>query len=253
MFSNLFKKEKSGTSDQFEKESNSKSWSELPGYSAPSIEDLNFEVFNFERSVKRFLEHKSQPTNKKLVDLIDDMKGFPPNPSLQAGWDIRIKQMQELRNLRNKFIHHELDKLHKVIDDIQYLGFDKSNRFMEMYNHFRDFNRMLIPLKLCSGDMSRFELGDCSNGIFSISVDDQEFQLTLDDISNLQCELGVDYRGKVNFTKGKLVVGKVQSFSYDSVTYFIEGYKPFTLTFDEMSVLSDFLDSVVGYHSEVVQ
>lgn len=248
MFSKIFKRDsKSRNNEVVESFS---SWKELPGYSEPSIEDLNFEVFNFERSVKNFLSYEGQPTNKKLFHLIEDMRGFPPTPEFQAEWDLRVEQMQELRKLRNKLVHHKLEELHEVIDEIQHLDFDKSNKFNEIYSHFRTFNRILIPLKICSGDMSRFDCKKVENGTFFITIDNDVYSLNLDDINNLHSELEVDYRGKVNFSRGKMVVGKVQDFSYESVTYFIEGFPPFSLDYDEIAVFSEFLSSIVGAYSD---
>ena len=238
MLLDFFKKKLTRKKNDFQFEPLRVTWKELPGYAEPSLEELKFEAVNFERIVKKHLTKKGCEISSgaRLSECIEMLKGFPFHPEYVDVWNKRIEEFHELRKLRNRIVHSKYSGLPEV---------------KELYHRFRDANRMLRPLEFCSGDMTRFEDSELTEDAINLKIDGNSYLLSWDDVNNLLCELETDYRGKVNFTKGRMVVAKIHDYEYKDITYYIEGYNSFTIDHDEAATLSDFLSSAMGYADEI--
>jgi hypothetical protein len=211
------------------------SWKQLPGYGEPSVEELKVVAINFERYLKGYLLRHGvnvrNKSNKVLIELLVQYPFYPEHPELNDKWLSWVSEFEELRDYRNRVIHHrDLDTMPSV---------------KELFERFKAANSVLREFSIVSDVDDRFEIHTWNDGLLQLKVDQQLLHLSVSDLSNLLCELETHSRGKVNFVKGKMVVTKFHDFKYEKLTVYIEDCDPFTLTIDEVMVFSDSLNSVL--------
>lgn len=210
-------------------------YKEMPGYSIRSVDDLRFQILEFEKLVKNYIEVKSGSSPEgKLHHLIhDNLPQYPRYPDYPEQWSDFIKEVKELKEFRNDIVHADFDELPPV---------------GELFQRFEKVNQTLKPFRICSADDSRFKPIQWIGDILEIEIDDNIYRLDLSDIKNLMIELDPTSRGRVHFIKGKIVESKVLDYHYEKVTYFVEGFTPFELSHDESMMLEEVLEHCLGEH-----
>lgn len=231
----LFKKREYKNEKKDEIFRNLSSWKELPGFSEPSVEDLKIEAIKFERSIKQYLNYKGKEVNKRsnLNNLVKLLPNYPYHPDYAENWNQRVEEFDILRDYRNRLIHHrDCDTLPPV---------------KELYYKFKEANRILTPMGIVNGSGGRFRSRKWNKkGELELFIDDLQFNLEVTDIRNLLFQLNPHSRGKVNFEEGLMVVAKYHDYFYDVLTVYIEGYPSFELADNEIMILDDYLDSLLG-------
>lgn len=213
----------------------SSSYRDLPGYSHPSVDDLRFQVLQFERSVKDYIVRATGSLpNKPLHGLIDELANHPLYPEHPDHWRDFVEEARQLKGFRNNIVHSDFEGLPAV---------------EELFSRFQKANEALITFRLISANPERFRPKAWRGDVLELFIDGNKYLLSLADIKNLLAELHPSSRGKVNFTHGKLVAGKVLDYRYEKITFFIEGLPEFVLSIDEAAVLEDLLISLVGQHA----
>ncbi len=210
-----------------------RTYKDMPGYSIKSVDDLRFQVLEFEKLVKNYIENKNGVLpNGTLHHLIHNvLPDLPLYPDFEDHWTTFIDEAKILKKYRNSIIHSDFEGLPEV---------------SELCDRFEKANETLLPFKICTADSRRFKPISWVGDVLEIKIDDNLYKLEPEDITNLTIELHPASRGRVHFIKGKIVEGKVLDYSYEKVTYFIEGFPEFELTHDESMVLEDLLLSLVG-------
>lgn len=206
---------------------------ELPGYAVPTVDDVRFQVLEFEKLLKNYIETKAGPLpNLPLGKLINEvLPAYPRYPKFEEHWSAFVEEAKALKNFRNKIVHSDFADLPEV---------------SELHKRFKKANQTLLPFKICSGDDSRFEPIRWRGDTLEIKIDQEVYALDLADINNLLIELDPSSRGRVHFKKGRLVASKVMDYFYEKITYFIDDHPPFELSHDEAMVLEDLIGSLVG-------
>ncbi len=230
-----FKKSKKNESKRDEIYLSQRSWKELPGFTEPSVEDLKVEAIKFEQSVRMYLENKGRSLNRRasLNEMIGLLPDYPFHADYPEAWAGHIDEFDFLRDCRNKLIHHR---------DCETLPPVK-----ELYNRFKKANQTLMPWKICGSSDRRFSFRRWNaNDELEFSIDNIEFKLKVEDISNLTLQLDLHSRGKVNFEKGLMIVAKYHDYFYENLTVYIDGYPSFDLNVDETMILSESLSSLLG-------
>lgn len=209
-----------------------KTYREIPGYSVRSVDELRFQVVEFEKLIKNYIKSKSGVLpDKKLHQLIEDeLKNHPLHPEIEGFWDNFIEKAMRLKNIRNNILHSDTDNLPSV---------------SKLYDQFKEVNEVLIPFRLYDGNISRFNSFKWIDSLLEIKIDNNLYKLALADIKNLLLELDPSSRGRVHFIKGKIVASKVLDHSYEKVTYYIEEYPPFELSHDDSMALEDLLNNLL--------
>jgi len=213
-----------------------RSFKDMPGFSTPSLEDLRVEVLNFEKHIKDYIRSNSgNLTSTNLHNLIhNELPKLPLYPKYKDIWLNFVEEAKALKEYRNIIVHSDFSK---EIPPVSVL-----------FDRFNKANDMLRPFRICSGEREKFKPISWIGNSLKIQIDENIYLLSPADINNLQLELSPSSRGKVHFTKGKVVQSKILDYRYEKVTYFIEGFIQFELTHDESMVLSDMLDCLVGQH-----
>lgn len=206
-----------------------------PGFAHPTMDDLRFEALEFDRLVFDYVRTRKQdPIHEqaKLANLVRvELIKYPPPPPLDQFWPAFVEQAATLVKYRNMIAHSEFGELPPLI---------------EVYELFKTVNQTLTPFRMCSGNRKRFKPVAWHGIKLELLIDGNRYMLTPADLSNLQSELHPSSRGKVNFTKGKIVVAKSLNYDNSKLTYFIEDYPPFELNEDDAMTLDDMLSSVIG-------
>jgi len=210
-----------------------RTYRDMPGYAVQSVDDLRFQVLEFEKLVKNYIERKAGALpSGTLHHLIHNvLPDYPRYPELEDHWPTFIDEVKILKDYRNNIIHSDFHGLPEV---------------SELFDRFNKVNGTLLPFKICSADSSRFEPIRWVGDVLEIKIDENLYKLEPEDITNLTIELHPPSRGRVHFINGKIVEGKVLDYLYEKVTYFIEGFPEFELSHDESMVLEDLLLSLVG-------
>ena len=210
-----------------------RTYRDKPGFSVQSVDDLRFQVLEFEKLVKNYIKVKAGALPEgSLHHLIHNvLPNYPAYPEFEDHWPAFIDEAKALKEYRNAIIHSDFDGL----PEVSYL-----------FKKFKNANEILLPFKICSADRSRFKPICWSGNALEIKIDDYLYKLELEDIINLTIELHPSSRGRAHFVKGKIVESKVLDYLYQKVTYFIEGFPEFELNYDESMVLEDLLLSLIG-------
>lgn len=206
---------------------------ELPGYAVPTVDDLRFQVLEFEKLIKNYIQTKAgECPNESLGKLINEvLPAYPRYPELKDHWPAFVEEAKSLKKYRNSIVHSDFGDLPDV---------------SELHRRFKKSNQTLLPFKICLGDASRFKPIRWKGDTLEINIDQDIYALALSDLNNLLIELDPSSRGRVHFCKGRLVAGKVMDYFYEKITYFIDDHPPFELTHDEAMVLGDLIQSLVG-------
>ncbi|MEP5376901.1 MAG: hypothetical protein ABJQ14_14160 [Hyphomicrobiales bacterium] len=210
-----------------------RTYRELPGYSVPTVDDVRFQVLEFEKLVKNYIQTRAgELPNEPLGKLINEvLPAYPRYPELEDHWPTFVEEAKLLRKYRNSIVHSDFGDLPEV---------------SELYRRFKKANQTLLPFKICSGDRSRFKPICWKGETLEIKIDQEIYTLDHPDINNLLSELDPSSRGRVHFCKGRLVASKVMDYFYEKITYFIEDHPPFELSHDEAMVLEDVIQGLVG-------
>lgn len=205
----------------------------MPGYGVRSVDDVRFQVLEFERLVKNYIEHKAGGSPKgTLHHLIHNvLPNHPLHPEFEDHWPPFIEEAKKLKDFRNAIVHSNFDNLPSP---------------SELYERFKEINETMLPFRICSSDSRRFTPVGWVGEVLQIKIDAKLYKLEPEDITNLTIELHPASRGQAHFTKGRIVTSKVLDYSYEKITYFIEGFPEFELSNDESMILEDFLMSLVG-------
>lgn len=209
-----------------------KTYREIPGYSVRSVDELRFQVVEFEKLVKNYIKKKSGILPKKtLHQLIEiELKSYPLHPEIEGFWDDFIEKVLKLKYIRNDILHSDTDNLPSV---------------SKLYDQFKEVNEVLKPFRLYDGNTDRFSCVQWVDNLLKIKIDNHLYKLELSDINNLLLELDPSSRGRVHFIKGKIVASKVLDHSYEKVTYYIEEYPPFELSHDDSMALEGLLTNLL--------
>lgn len=208
---------------------------DMPGYSVSSVDELRFQVLEFEKLVKNYIENKAGnlPTGS-LHHLINNvLPDYPLYPQFEGHWPAFLEEVKKLKDYRNNIVHSDFVDLPEV---------------SELFNRFKRANGIFFPFRICSGNSSRFKPQRWVGDVLEIKIDEHLYKFEPEDIINLTIELNPSCRGKVHFVKGRLVEGKVIDYLYEKTTYFIEDFPKFELNQDESMVLESMLRSLVGEH-----
>lgn len=218
---------------RYRKKFSERTYRDMPGYSVRSVDDLRFQVLEFEKLVKNYIESKTgvlpKGTLHHLIEKI--LPNYPLYPKFESHWPAFIDEAKILKEFRNNIIHSDFDGLPPV---------------SELFDRFNKANETLLPFKICSASRERFKPIRWVGDVLEIKIDENLYKLEPEDITNLIIELHPACRGHVHFIKGKIVESKVLDYLYEKVTYFIEGFPEFELSHDESMVLEDLLHSLVG-------
>lgn len=209
-----------------------KTYREIPGYSIRSVDELRFQVVEFEKLIKNYIKRKSGILpDKNLHQLIEDeLKNYPLHPEIEGFWDNFIEKALRLKYIRNDILHSDTDNLPSV---------------SKLYDQFKEVNEVLKPFRLYDGNISRFSSFQWVDNLLEIRIDNDLYKLELADINNLLLELDPSSRGRVHFIKGKIVASKILDHSYEKVTYYIEEYPSFELSHDDSMALGDLLNNLL--------
>lgn len=213
-----------------------RTYRDMPGFSHPSVDDLRFQVVQFEKLVKDFVKSKNGSlSSKNLHQLVNhELPKYPLYDDYPEVWERFLIEASDLKEHRNKIIHSDFD--------------DYTPNIPDLFKRFKKANEMLYPFRLCSGRSDRLKPIKWHKNSLEIFIDDNRYLLTPADLNNLMIELHPASRGKVHFIKGRIVTGKVLDHHYEKITYFIEDHPEFELTVDESAVFEDMLSSLVGQH-----
>lgn len=208
-----------------------------PGYSFPSVDDLRFQVLQFEKLIKNYIESKGgRQSSKNLHNLIkDELPKYPLYPQFYGHWPKFLAEVKVLKEYRNNIVHTDFKK---QIPPVK-----------ELYDRFKQVNETLLPFRICSARSDKFQPVAWHGNKLEILVNDNRYLLSPADLNNLMIELHPTSRGKFHFVKGRVVEGKVLDYSYEKVTYFIEDFPEFELTHDESMTLEDILSSLIGRYA----
>jgi hypothetical protein len=206
-----------------------------PGFSHPTMDDLRFEALEFERLIFDYIrERKKSPIHEKakLRNLVEtELVKYPPHPPLDNFWPAFIERAAILTNYRNSIAHSDFSELPPLA---------------KTYKMFRSANKILSPLRICSGNRERFKPVAWHGNNLELMIDGHRYLLSPADLSNLTIELNPSCRGQVNFIKGRMVTAKALNYDSTTLTYFIEDYPSFELNEDDAMTLDDMLSSVIG-------
>lgn len=213
-----------------------RTYRDMPGFSHPSVDDLRFQVVQFEKLVKDFVKSKNGSLpSKNLHQLVNfELPKYPLYDDYPEVWKNFLIEASDLKEHRNRILHSDFEGYTPNIPDL--------------FDRFKKANEMLYPFRLCSARSDRFNPIKWHNNSLEIFIDDNQYLLAPEDLNNLMIELHPASRGKVHFIKGRIVTGKVLDHHYEKITYFIEDYPEFELTVDESAALEDLLSSLVGQH-----
>ncbi|MCY1292995.1 hypothetical protein D9M68_342740 [compost metagenome] len=210
---------------------------DMPGFSHPSVDDLRFQVVQFEKLVKDYIQSKNGSLpSKNLHQLVNhELKKYPLHTKFPEIWERFLIEASDLKEHRNKILHSDFE--------------DYTPNVPELFERFSRANETLYPFRICSANRDRFKPVKWHKNSLELYIDDNRYILEPADLNNLMIELHPASRGKVHFIKGRLVTGKVLDYRYEKITYFIEDYPEFALTDDESATLEDLLSSLIGQHA----